>query len=438
MISTRRPENCDRRRTPFVSSKLRLVGAVSSAVVAPMIMLLTPVTPSGAVVASSNLVANSSIYQGDPLGNTTQSIGDVGVLSYPNNFVSVSENSSTGTVTVYVTSMNLQMAFALRSLNTVGSTNFALVPQGRAYLDSLNNLVTQGWQTLENAGITMSIWHPELSTGREYIGVVNLTSDQLTFIQQLFGANIVDVQSLSSDQAPVVTSRTYDTAPWDAGDNLHDNSTGQDCSAGFGVNVNGQKELLTAAHCFASGDVITNSLSGVGSQSVIGTVNQRDTSWTGTDTELIPTSASNSIQIGAIGAPVTAYVNGWSTNPAGYQVCESGAFSGNICGLTIASDTIYGDPGTCLTVTLDGGPRIECHLIHANAPAGLIANQAGNSGGPVYRYMGSFLAGVGIISASTPSNTVPCVANVTTCYNDLYYTALDTVLAKWGATLNTH
>jgi hypothetical protein len=334
--------------------------------------------------------------------------------------------------------MNLQMAFNLRSLNTIGTTNFVLVPQSRSYLDALNQTVTQGWQTLLNNGITMSIWHAELMTGKEYIGVVNLTSDQLAFIQQMFGAANVDVQSLTADQAPVLTSRNFDTAPWDGGDNLHDTNSGADCSAGFGVTVNGTKELLTAAHCFDQGDTIINALGSTGSMTTVGTVNQRDTAWSGTDSELIPTNASNMIQTGVIGVPATSYVNGWATNPAGYQVCQSGAFSGAVCGITIASDTIYGDPGTCLTVSVDGYPRLECHLIHANALPGLIANQAGNSGGPVYRYIGTNLAALGIISASTAGDTVPCVYNSTTCYNDIYYTSIDSVLSKWGASLNTH
>jgi hypothetical protein len=420
------------------ATKIRFGAVVVSCIVAPVALLLSPLSATAIQVSYANPAMNVPGYSADPLGLTTQSIGEVGMLSFPSNFVSVSENAATSSITVYVTSSTLQMIFTLRSLSTLGSINFVVVPSSRSALDAMNNNVTQSWQALQDAGVTMTIWHPELLTGKEYIGVANLTSDQLAIIQQMFGPSTVDVQNLTPDQVPVSTSRTYDTAPWDGGDNLHDTTTNADCSAGFGVTVNGTKELLTAAHCFASGDQITNALGATGSQLVVGYVGQRDLVWTGTDTELIPTNASNQIQTGYIGAPTMSYVNGWASNPAGYQVCQSGAFSGALCGITIASDTVYGDPGTCLLAYVDGQPRISCHLIHANAAAGQIANQAGDSGGPVYRFIGSSLAAVGIVSSSTPGNTVPCVYNATTCFNDLYYTSIDSTLAKWGASLNTH
>lgn len=421
-----------------VSTKFRLGGVILSSIVAPIALLMTPVTATGVQVTYSNTAMGAPGYSPDPLGLATQSIGDVGILSFPNNFVSVSENAATSNITVYVTSPNLQMMFTMRSLSTVASINYVVVPDSRSALDAMNNTVTQSWQALRDAGVTMNIWHPELLTGKEYIGVLNLTSDQLNTIQQMFGPNVVDVQSLTADQIPVMTSRTFDTAPWDGGDNLHDTTNNSDCSAGFGVTVNGTKQLLTAAHCFQSGDQIVNGMGSNGSQTFIGYVGQRDLAWTGTDTELIPSNSSNMIQTGVIGSPAVSYVNGWASNPAGYQVCESGAFSGAVCGITIALDTVYGDPGTCLTVYVDGLPRIECHLIHANAAPGMIANQSGNSGGPVYRFIGSSLAAVGIISGSTPGNTVPCVYNSTLCFNDIYYTSIDATLSKWGASLNTH
>jgi hypothetical protein len=80
--------------------------------------------------------------------------------------------------------------------------------------------------------------------------------------------------------------------------------------------------------------------------------------------------------------------------------------------------------------------RYACHEIHAHAAGDDIATQRGDSGGPVFRFIGGNLEATGLVSSSTPSKEVPCKYNTPdTCYSDVYYSAIDWDLQEWGATL---
>jgi hypothetical protein len=81
-----------------------------------------------------------------------------------------------------------------------------------------------------------------------------------------------------------------------------------------------------------------------------------------------------------------------------------------------------------------------CHLIHATSPSHAIANQLGDSGGPVFRFLSDGLNATGTITGSTTADTVPCKSNNFAgelCFWDIYYTAIDWTLPHWGATINS-
>jgi len=403
------------------------------------ITLSSTVASSTSVSPLSNPAMNAPGYTSDPLGDLTNQIGHLGFTQYPSTFASVSENESTATITVYVTSLDATMENAMTAEDAVGKVAFVIVPKTLSELDALHALTTDDMPDLTSHGIDARVWHAELLTGREYIGVLNLTANQTNYIDQVLGASNVDVENLAPGQVPVSTaSRTNDTAPFNGGDSIENTSSGPFCTSGFGATIGSTSVLITAAHCFALNSSVINGLNGTGGFASIGSVSHRDMAYQGTDTETINGSSSDLIWSGVIGSPTEAFVSGYTSSPAGDQVCNSGSASGEVCGITISSTTIYTGLGTCITVLVDGSNRTECHLIYATAASGAIANESGDSGGPVFRFSGSNLEATGIVSASTMNDTVNCVYNTNQiCYNDLYYTAISTTLNEWGATLKT-
>jgi hypothetical protein len=86
------------------------------------------------------------------------------------------------------------------------------------------------------------------------------------------------------------------------------------------------------------------------------------------------------------------------------------------------------------------GNRYECGLVYAVPGSGGIANQDGDSGGPVYRYEGSGLYATGTVSASImgSDHQVPCQYNTDEgkCWDNLYFTNMHDQLSEWNATMN--
>jgi hypothetical protein len=73
------------------------------------------------------------------------------------------------------------------------------------------------------------------------------------------------------------------------------------------------------------------------------------------------------------------------------------------------------------------GTRWECNLVKASAGSFCIANQAGDSGGPMIRYVNGALKVTGLVSAAG-GNKVTCQYNATTCYSTVYYTAMNEIV----------
>jgi hypothetical protein len=77
---------------------------------------------------------------------------------------------------------------------------------------------------------------------------------------------------------------------------------------------------------------------------------------------------------------------------------------------------------------LSGRDRKECNIVWSKRlTAPWIANQGGDSGGPMIRWVNGNLKATGIVSAG--SGDVKCQVNATTCYQNDHYTAMDEILS---------
>ena len=154
---------------------------------------------------------------------------------------------------------------------------------------------------------------------------------------------------------------------------------------------------------------------------LMGTLHSRDITNGGDDTALIRGSSSGSIWTGIIGAPVKTPISSYATNPTGFTVLNEGSYSGEV------SSIIQNNSVGCVWVSGYAGltgQRYECNLVWAHSSG--IGNQEGDSGGPMVRYVSGQLDVVGIVSLG--ASPTPCSFNVTKCFHDVYYTAMNEIL----------
>lgn len=113
--------------------------------------------------------------------------------------------------------------------------------------------------------------------------------------------------------------------------------------------------------------------------------------------------------------------SGWGT------VYQDGAYSGE----TFPALTIN-KVNVCITPT---GFREECDLVHAvTTQASEVANQEGDSGGPIIRVISGNTEAAGIVSAYTSALTTPCVYNKPdTCFTAVYYSDIGSALSQLHA-----
>ena len=227
------------------------------------------------------------------------------------------------------------------------------------------------------------------------------------------------------------------------------------CSTGFGVTIGGVSRLTTAGHCFPNGDPVNNGLNDhsnpatgccfIGSRADMGVVFGNQTSCcdatgkvTGdVDSEDLtapPYGGSDLVWRGDIGASYRATISGRSGNPEGSTVCNLGAYSGEVC------STVTSTQNVCLTYTVGTSTYRTCHTYLADQTAGGIANEEGDSGGPVIKVIGGLVYGTGTVTAQDtgPGLTVPCVHyNPAVCSRHLWITGLFYILNDSAAVLNT-
>jgi hypothetical protein len=404
----------------FLIVSLSLAGFVANSSISAVKASADASVPSSSVPPPMNIAGNA--------GEAAQSFASA---NYPNIFGGMALSSEGTHIDIYLTQLNTQAESAIESSNNIPSSEISFIqtPTTVAQQNALHNMVLTNAQALQSQGIDIVAFDTDIYTGHEVAQVVNLTASQNQTLESEFGPNFTAV-NIPPNQAPTLYDRENDTSPWNGGDFISDGS--EDCSSGIPAhNSGGGYYLITADHCFPLHDSVDNysASQGYGTGNYIGAVSNVDTDNNGLDAELINTGSSNFIYTGPSVGATRAVVAGTATSPVGFQVCSDGAFEGEHCTETIQSSN------PC--VLFPGSTRTVCGLVLANGPSSQDAGN-GDSGGPVFRFVGSNLEAVGIIEAGE-GTLVACTAWPAPgrdCSNNFYYTNINTILAHWGLTAN--
>lgn len=171
--------------------------------------------------------------------------------------------------------------------------------------------------------------------------------------------------------------RFNDYSPWYGGDRI-----AQGCTTGFPAVYNGAMEVMTATHCGGVGTAFSNGPRSNGTYAPLGTVSYANS---GTDISVINVASStNSINVGPAQNSSVRAVGGWQSPVVGSYICQSGSYTGEVCGLRVV-DT---NQSVCTSYilwwcTAYMGPMADVvnYLGSSYYAAG-----HGDSGGPLYWY----------------------------------------------------
>jgi len=362
-------------------------------------------------------------------------------MRFPDLFSGVELTQKRTHVVVYLTSLLPSVEDAIVGSGPRSEFSFVRVDHSRLWLLGLEGRIAHDQPALVAAGIHLTMWGPDVATGRELLDVVDLTPQATRYLDARYGSESLVLHSIGPHAYPIeAASRGYDTPPWNGGDFITDVTTG-DCSSGFGVTAgSGEQYLITAGHCYPVGDSILNGAitQEYGSFLTMGDISS-STFGSGLDAELLDTGAlgsSQAIFTGGSTNPQEADPSGTATSIAGNQVCQDGAFEGEICGLVIQNSS-----SMCINESeSSGGPTTTaCNIFQANNPSGGIAVGQGDSGGPVISFGGSLLYANGIVTA-LGGNVTQCptwqVQPGRECGSQLFYTDINQILSTYGVSLN--
>jgi hypothetical protein len=193
--------------------------------------------------------------------------------------------------------------------------------------------------------------------------------------------------------------RFNDYAPWYGGDRIASSSVG--CTTGFAAVYNGLPAMLTAAHCGGVGTSFWNGPTSSNGWNFMGNVTYSNSS---TDVASIQVSSySNYINVGSNPqAPTQLYISGWQSPVVGQYLCQSGSYTGEVCGLRVVDTNQYVCQSWILWwCTSYQGPIAD--VINYLGPSYYSAGH-GDSGGPVYLRMGSYGIAEGLVHAVLTPN----------------------------------
>jgi hypothetical protein len=334
-------------------------------------------------------------------------------------------------IAVYLTDPTPATKRAFDRVAPVGRLVFRKTPHSMRQLNAIQSSLQSKWKSLVKSGIKVDEFGPNPLTGKEDIGVINLTGRDAAKLRHMYAPqelNIFNVTPKEAAAAHVADSRIADTPPFNGGDAIVSATQHEDgCTTGFGIVIGGVDRLLTAGHCYLVGTSVINarSLGGTaisGSGASMGTVTESGWESGELDSEVISGPGSDLIWTGPIGDPQRATVSGVGIWAVGGQVCTSGAYGGEICGLTVQHVNY------CMFLNADFSNirldlRYVCHITQVQGSREIVP---GDSGGPVFRFSGSALEAVGTVSGfSTSGNGVS------------WFTGINAILGRWGASLHT-
>lgn len=200
-------------------------------------------------------------------------------------------------------------------------------------------------------------------------------------LSQALGGAVASVETATAKWNP--DSQYYsgwrfnDYAPWYGGDRI-----AQGCTTGFPALYNGAMEMMTATHCGGTGTVFSNGPRTSGANVTMGAVTYANAD---TDISVIDVAGSvNSINVGPAENSSVRAVGSWQSPVVGSYICQSGSYTGEVCGLRVV-DT---NQSVCTSYilwwcTAYMGPMAD--VINSAGPGSYAAGH-GDSGGPLYWY----------------------------------------------------
>ena len=404
---------------------------------------LLPVAQAQAVTDPGPSVNSSTAPGESAAAAVADAVRTTATRDFPSIYVGLILTDNGTKVVVYMTQLTPEAESTIAAGMPAGSIGFAQAPRSLSFLNNLHQHVISAHDSLASQGISVVSNGPNMVTGKEDITVQNLTAAKTATLGKLLGSNNLVLTTTTADHTAIAVDRNNDTPPFNGGDFIFNNPVTGGCTSGFGATEGAVSYEITAGHCYATGDVvITGDPSLSGTFYEMGTVTTRGNFGVsgGNDAEVIDTTSfggsSNLLYTGPVTGAQRALVSGALTSPQGDQVCQDGAWDDEICGLVIQNPA-----SMCITENDNGTNIYICNVYQANNTSGGVAVGAGDSGGPVFRFIGSSLYAVGIVTAEGGTQTA-CAAQYPPyftgrqCGSVLYYTDINSILSEFGASLN--
>jgi hypothetical protein len=397
------------------SAGVGVVALVAAGAVASAAQAATPVPPpSGTTVkrgaaalrasALPAAVAARQAQQGRLMPLATSLARDAKDAS--SGIAGVSVDAATGTVRVYKTA-----AGKLPAVARPAGVKLQVLPArfSRAAMLAAGGRITGDARTLGAAHVAVQSVGPAVDGSGLQVSVLVSGQDagaQLSRAEALLRARygavvhtVTATEHRSTASADFFTGwRFNDYAPWYGGDRLSSSVGG--CTDGFEAIYNGGPTMLTASHCGGVGTAFSNGPSTTGTFRAIGNSVYSNS---GTDVAAIGvTSATNTINVGSTTAPTQMGVSGWASPVVGEYLCQSGSYTGEVCGLRVVDTNQQQCQSWFLWIcTSYMGPLSD---VINSAGSGSYAAGHGDSGGPVYSRGVSTVLAKGLVHGQLTDN----------------------------------
>jgi hypothetical protein len=361
-----------------------------------------------------------------PMG-LEQAVESLGNGPYAASFGGIEVVNNMTQLAVYLTSPTAAIEHAFQQGAPAGMLVFRSTPNSLQQITAVHQRLESAWQSLIAQGIDVVDFGPNPADGQEDVGVENLTGAQAQELEAQFPAGTLNIHNETPADVnswQLTASRANDTAPYNGSDDV--SSSASACTTGFGVKISGNPRLVSAGHCFDSGSVVKNlHADGTGSGNAMGSVTNNGLgqfrgNTNGNDLDsLVFTGCNGSgtcggsglVWTGTIANPQRSDVSGVGTWADGDQVCESGAYSGELCDWSVAR-TDY-----CTTI----GAYYLCNITRVNL-TGESQLIEGDSGGPWFR----FSPNLDLVGTTTGKGT-----------GVAFFTGIHEILNHWNACVVT-
>lgn len=366
----------------------------------------------------------------------------VGTTLLPNLYGGLVTDRADNSATIYVTdtSAPLLADFALVAPDV--HLTFLSTPNSLSTLESAVSVLNSAWPNLIDAGVPLESFFPDITSGQLDIKIGDQTEASRQAVAALIPNGVANFTYQDPATLPIMTTtRRNDTSPYNGGDAIGTQANQASCTLGPGVLQNGEKYSLTAGHCYPSGaGNVYNGNNNIGRAQSSGYEKTSPHHWYGHDSAFLTAPGSRLIFNGEIGSSSTLEVGGWTAPKVGDGVCNSGAFSGRVCNITVQST---GGSQTFVEIGSDNTKTYyhADHLAYGTSNNGGIANESGDSGGPVYQKPGTQALYSGTVTGERTGlgYNVPCVHySNQVCSNNIYFTQIGSMLGYWGVTLNRY